>query len=129
MEVRCPDLKILVVEDNVEISEALGFFCSAKKDIDCQAVNTGHEGLDRIRKEDFDLILLDLAIPDFSGLDVIKSLSQEGLTDLKNIVIFTASSNQDLLKEMRNYGVKEIFKKPFSLDELIALIERYRPTT
>jgi two-component system, OmpR family, response regulator len=122
-------LKILVVEDNVEISEALGFFCSAKKDIDCDAANTGRDGLDRIRKEHFDLILLDLAMPDFSGLDVIKSLKQEGLIDLKNIVIFTASSDQDLLKEMRNNGVKEIFKKPFSLDQLIALIEKYRPRT
>jgi CheY-like chemotaxis protein len=68
-------------------------------------------------------------MPDSSGLDVIKSLKQQGLIDLKNIVIFTASSNQDLLKEMRNNGVKEILKKPFSLDELIALIERYRPPT
>ena len=78
---------------------------------------------------DFDLFLLDLAMPDFGGLDVIKSLKQQGLIDLKNIVIFTASSIQDLLKEMRNNGVKEIFKKPFSFDELIALIEKYRPPT
>ena len=73
------------------------------------------------------LILLDLAMPDFSGFDVIKSLKQEGLLESKTIVIFTASSNQDLLKEVRNNGVKEIFKKPFSLDQLIALIEKYRP--
>jgi len=75
----------------------------------------------------FDLILLDLAMPDFSGFDVIKSLKQDGLLESKTIVIFTASSNQDLLKEVRNNGVKEIFKKPFSLDQLIALIEKYRP--
>ena len=75
----------------------------------------------------FDLILLDLAMPDFSGFDVIKSLKQDGLLESKNIVIFTASSNQDLLYEVRNNGVKEIFKKPFSLDQLIALIEKYRP--
>lgn len=49
---------------------------------------------------------------DFSGLDVIKSLKQQGLIDLKNIVILTASSNQELLKEMRNHGGEEIFTKP-----------------
>jgi len=102
-------------------------FCGARKDIVCQVTNTGHEGLDRIRAENFDLILLDLAMPDFSGFDVIKSLKQDGLLESKNIVIFTASSNQDLLYEVRNSGVKEIFKKPFSLDQLIALIEKYRP--
>ena len=120
-------MRILVVEDNVEISEAMGFFCSAKKDIDCQVTNTGQEGLDRIRAEKFDLILLDLAMPDFSGQDVIESLKKDGLLESRNIVIFTASSNQEVLKEMRKSGVKDIFKKPFSLDQLIALIEKYRP--
>jgi DNA-binding response OmpR family regulator len=70
-------LKILVVEDNVEISEALGFFCSEKKDIDCDAANTGRDGLDRIRKEHFDLILLDLAMPEFSGKDVVQSFTKD----------------------------------------------------
>ena len=122
-------MRILVVEDNVEISQALSFFCGARKDIECEGINTGQKGLDRIRAENFDLILLDLAMPDFSGMDVIASLKQDGLIEPRNIVIFTASSNQELLKEMRNNGIKEIFKKPFSLDDLIKLIERYRPRT
>jgi DNA-binding response OmpR family regulator len=122
-------LKILVIEDNVEISEAIGFFCSERKDIDYQAINTGQDGLDMIQKENFDLILLDLAMPHFSGMDVLLSLKLDGLISSRNIVIFTPSSNQNLLREIRDMGVKEIFKKPFSLDELIALIEKYRPPT
>ena len=113
----------------MEISEAIGFFCSARKDVDYEAINTGQEGLDMIRKENFDLILLDLAMPHFSGMDVFVSLKLDGLISSRNIVIFTASSNQTLLREIRDMGVKEIFKKPFSLDDLIKLIERYRPGT
>ena len=122
-------MRILVVEDNVEISQASSFFCGERKDIECEVINTGQEGLDRIQAENFDLILLDLAMPDFSGKDVITSLKQDGLIESRNIVIFTASSDQNVLKEMRNSGIKEIFKKPFSLDDLIKLIERYRPRT
>jgi DNA-binding response OmpR family regulator len=120
-------LRILVVEDSVEISEAIGFFCSQRKDIVYQAMNTGQEGLDMIRKENFDLILLDLAMPHFSGMDVLLSLKLDGLISSRNIVVFTASSNQDLLHELREMGVKDVFKKPFSLEGLIKLIERYRP--
>ena len=116
-----------MVEDNVEISEALSFFCGAEKAIECEVINTGQEGLDRIRAENFDLILLDLAMPGFTGMDVLLSLKLDGLIKSRNIVIFTASSNQDVLTEIRNIGVKEIFKKPFSLDELIALIDKYSP--
>jgi two-component system OmpR family response regulator len=122
-------LRILVIEDNVEISEALTFFCAAKKDIDCQVVNTGQEGLVRMRAENFDLILLDLAMPDFSGMDVLESLKLDGLTESRNIVIFTASSDPEVLNEMRKTGIKEIFKKPFSLEGLVALTEKYRPPT
>jgi DNA-binding response OmpR family regulator len=122
-------LRILVVEDSVEISEAIGFFCSQRKDIDYQAMNTGQEGLDRIRAENFDLILLDLGMPDLSGMDVLLSLKLDGLIKSRNIVVFTGSSNQNLSSELREMGVKEIFKKPFSLDDLIKLIEKYRPGT
>lgn len=53
------DLRLLVVDDNEEITEVITFYCGAKKDIDCQVVNNGPQGLQRIRKEKFDLILLD----------------------------------------------------------------------
>jgi DNA-binding response OmpR family regulator len=120
---------ILVVEDNDEISEAMSFYCSAKKDIECNVINNGQEGLERIRNDKFDLVLLDLAMPDFSGWDVIKSLKQDESIKSKNIVIFTASSDQVVLNDIRDSGVKDVFKKPFSLDQLTALIEKYRPGT
>ena len=123
------DLRVLVVDDTKDMTDALTLYCDTEKDLDCHVINNGQEALERIRKEKFDLILLDLSIPEFSGMDVITSLKQDGLIESRNIVIFTASSNQELLKEMRNNGIKEIFKKPFSLDDLIKLIERYRPRT
>lgn len=122
-------MKILVVEDNIDISEVMSTFCGARKDIVCQVTNTGQEGLDRIRAEHFDLILLDLAMPDFSGFDIVKSLKQDGLLESKNIVIFTASTDQRLFDEMKKAGIKDIFKKPFSINDLTALIDKYRPRT
>ena len=92
-------------------------------------INNGREGLERIRNDKFDLVLLDLAIPDFSGWDVIKSLKQDGFIKSKNIVIFTASSDQIILNDIRDSGVKDVFKKPFSLEQLTKLIEKYRPRT
>jgi CheY-like chemotaxis protein len=101
-------------------------YCGSKKDTDCKVINGGREGLETIRKEKFDLILLDLAMPEFSGSDVIESLTKDQLAK-KNIVIFTASSNPMVLEQMKGSGIKEIFKKPFSLEQLTELIEKYRP--
>ena len=120
-------MRLLLVDDSHEIAEVVSFYCSTKN-IDCRAIEDGHEGLERIRKDKFDLILLDIAMPEFTGMDIIKSIKQEGSIESKNLVVFTASSNQRMLEEIKNSGVKEIFKKPCSLDELTELIEKYRPT-
>jgi two-component system OmpR family response regulator len=77
--------------------------------------------------KEFDLILLDLAMPDFTGLDVIESLKDENLLESRNIVIFTASSDPKVLEKIERSGVKAVFKKPCSVDDLTALIEKYRP--
>ena len=117
-----------MIDDNHEIAEVVSFYCSTKN-IDCRAIEDGQEGLERIRKDKFDLILLDIAMPDFTGMDIINSIKQEGAIESKNLVVFTASSNQRMLEKIKHSGVKEIFKKPCSLDELTELIEKYRPRT
>ena len=104
----------------------MSVYCGSKKDIECKVINGGREGLETIRKEKFDLVLLDLAMPEFSGKDVIRSLTKDQLVQ-KNIVIFTASSDPVVLEQMKGSGIKEIFKKPFSLEQLTELIEKYRP--
>ena len=119
---------MLLVDDSHEIAEAVSFYCGAKN-IDCHAVDNGQEGLERIRKDKFDLILLDIAMPEFTGIDIIKSIKQEGSIESKNLVVFTASTNRRMLDEIKNSGVKEILRKPCSLDDLTELIEKYRPTT
>jgi DNA-binding response OmpR family regulator len=119
---------MLLVDDTEEIAEVIRFYCHSK-DIECDCITEGKKALDTIRSEKFDLILLDLAMPYFSGFDVIKTLKEEGGIDSKNIVVFSASSDRNILNKIKDSGIKEIFKKPCSLDDLTALIERYRPTT
>ena len=120
-------MRLLVIDDNEEITEAIHFFCESKKDIECYMINDSRQGLERIKREKFNLVMLDLTMPEFSGYDVIKSLKQDGVLESNNIVVFTALSDVKVLNEIRNSGVKEVFKKPFSLDDTTALIEKYRP--
>ena len=72
------DLRILVVDDTKDMTDAITVYCDTEKDIDCQVNSNGQEALERIRNENFDLILLDLSIPEFSGWDILKSLKEDG---------------------------------------------------
>jgi DNA-binding NtrC family response regulator len=117
-------VKILVIDDNAEITGVVNVYCESQN-IECHTANDSTEGLAAIRKEDFDLILLDLAMPEVSGVDIVDILDKEGFLNELNVVIFTASSDHKVIEEIRKKGVKEIFKKPCSLDELNYLIKRY----
>ena len=92
-------------------------------------INDGKSGMDEILEErgKYDLILLDIAMPDFSGLDVLQRLKKEDLLKSENIVIFTASSITD--RDIENFvasGAKGVLKKPVALNDLTELIDKYR---
>jgi two-component system, OmpR family, response regulator len=85
-------MKVLVIDDNHDIGEVLSVYFE-HENIDYELIDNGTEGVKAIRERDFDLILLDMAMPDYSGLDIIRSLKNDGIFESKNIVIFTASSD------------------------------------
>jgi CheY-like chemotaxis protein len=70
-----------------------------------------------------------VAMPEFTGLDIVQSLKRDGLIETKNIVVMTASSDKIILQQVVESGIREILMKPCSLEELTALIERYRKNT
>jgi DNA-binding NtrC family response regulator len=118
-------LKVLVIDDDKEITEVLEFYLQ-HLGIDCKTFNNGRDGLKAIQNENSDLILLDVVMPEFTGLDVVQSLKENGLIGARNIVIMSASSNRPMLQQILKIGVKERLKKPCSLEELTDLVEKHR---
>jgi DNA-binding response OmpR family regulator len=124
-------MKVLLIDDNVDLTEAV-FDYLDMSGIECKVFNNGREGLEEITNQrgKYDLILLDIAMPELSGFDVLARLKNGGDNNLlkeENIIIFTASSVQDsTIHDYVNQGVKEILKKPVSMDELALIIEKYK---
>ena len=115
-----PIQRVLVIDDNKDTTELLEDFFESEG-IECIVINEGRKGLEEIRKDKghYDLILLDLTIPEFSGWDIFKKLKEENLLESKNIIIFTASTKTNNgIDELIKEGAKYVLKKPFSLEEL-----------
>ena len=120
-------MKVLAIDDNKEITDMLSLYFETQE-IDFKAVNDGKEGLQALKSEEFDLALLDLAMPNFSGVDVVAYLKKENLIESRNIIIFTASSvSNELFEDLKKIGVKGILKKPVDMNALEELIARFRP--
>lgn len=91
--------------------------------------NSGREGLKLIRENNSDLIFLDLAMPDFSGLDIINDLAKDGTIKDRNILLFTASSfTDDEIDALIKKGAKKCVKKPVRLETLLSVIKEFEVT-
>jgi len=114
-----------LIEDNKDIADMVRL-CLESENIVCEATEDGKVGLQSIKKDKFDAILLDLAIPEFSGFDIFRALKEENLLQSNNVLIFTASSVTDQeLKEMLSSGAKGVLRKPLSIDDLIEAVQRF----
>jgi CheY-like chemotaxis protein len=105
--------RILVIDDNKEITDMLSLYLESLDNYECKVVN-----------ENFDLIILDLAMPGFSGIDILNSLKSDNLLSKKNIIVLTASAlNDDETEGFIRDGVKAVIKKPISIDDLTNAIQ------
>src|SRR6476646_6871368 len=119
-------MKVLVIDDNSEITDMLSFYLE-EDGYECKVVNDGKEGLQAIKLGDFDLVLLDLAMPEFSGMDIINSLKADSLLEKKNIVILTASAlHEEDAEALVHDGIRSVLKKPISIDELTTVLQQFR---
>ena len=89
------------------------------------AINNGKEGLQAIKDKKFDVVLLDLAMPEFSGVDVLDALVKEGIMDKQKIIVFTASAGTEKeFSPLLEKGVHMIIRKPLDIDHLIETIKK-----
>ncbi len=113
-------MKILIIEDEKDIRT---FLKSNLEDsgfsVDC--AETGEGGTFLALSNDYDLILLDLNLPDKNGLEVCRSLRLAGKET--PIIILTVETETDNKVKLLNAGVDDYLTKPFSVSELIARIK------
>ena len=112
-------MKILHIDDNMSVFEAIGFLMR-RKGHEYQSETDGKKGLQLIRENHYDIILLDMAMPGFSGMDVINGLYNDGSIRTEKIVIFTAHKfTEEKMKELRNKGVHSSLGKPVINEKLL----------
>lgn len=115
-------MRVLLIDDNLDIIKLLTKVFLVKGHEISTAVN-GKEGLELIKNEEWDAILLDVAMPELSGLEVIEDLEKNNLLKKKTIWIFSAASiTDDEINELVKRGVNGIIRKPIRLKELFATI-------
>ncbi len=113
--------RILVIDDDEGIREACSTVLERERYIPVLA-ETGEMGLELLKKEDFDLVIVDLKLPGISGMDVLKR-SREDNPEIP-VIMITGYATVETAVEAMKAGAFDYLVKPFSPDELRVVVKK-----
>ncbi|MGA2484050.1 MAG: sigma-54 dependent transcriptional regulator [Candidatus Acidiferrales bacterium] len=114
-----PKGSILVVDDESEIREGLDLLLSSEG-YGVTTAGTGESGLARLEEKPFDLLLLDVSLPDRNGIDMLKEIRRRD--PQLCVVLITAFGSIDMARAAFKSGAQDYITKPWSNDELLAQV-------
>lgn len=112
-------MRVLLVEDESRIAVFVARGLRAEG-YAVEHVGTGAEALRRAREDGYDLMVLDLGLPDIDGTDVLRVLRGEGVA--LPIIVLTARGQVGARVEGLDLGADDYLTKPFAFDELLARV-------
>jgi DNA-binding response OmpR family regulator len=115
-------MKIFLLEDDYSLNEAIKEILEIEKHVVYNFYD-GEVAFDNIVNNNYDLYILDINVPNISGLDVLEKIKSISLNS--NVIIISANVNIGLIKEAYILGCDDYLKKPFDLEELVLKIKRY----
>jgi len=111
--------KVLIIEDESAIADTITYSLSTEG-IDSLWVDTGHHGIEKIKTDSIDLIILDVGLPDISGFDLIKEIRRE--SDIPVLFLTARAEEIDRVLGLE-LGADDYVVKPFSPRELSARVK------
>jgi len=117
-------MKILGIDDNEDLLSLCEITLTSEGH-EYTGINNGREGVQAIKDKKFDVVLLDLSMPEFSGSDVIDALVKEDIIKKQKVVIFTAASpSKEEIEVFLEKGAHSVLKKPFDPDDLAKFVNK-----
>ena len=122
-----PEARILIVDDNaINVTIAEGLLKPIKAE--CVGALSGKEAVDRLRKEDFDLVLMDHMMPDMDGIETTKVIRAE-VERAKNtpIIALTANVLEGVKDMFLKEGMNDFVAKPVDVKDIITKVRKWLP--
>jgi len=115
-------VKILVVDDSKAMLAYIRGAIKAKCQCDISTITSGFEALRLLPREQFDLVISDISMPDINGLELIRFIrSSNHHPEVPILIISTRVSEQDR-KRIFDLGANDFLAKPFQPDNLLSAV-------
>jgi DNA-binding response OmpR family regulator len=112
-------MKILIIEDEVDLSDSISTYLTTEQ-FSCEAAYDYHTAIEKIHLNEYSCIILDITLPNGSGLDILSELKSMDKAD--GVLIVSAKNSMDDKIIGLNTGADDYLAKPFHLPELAARV-------
>ena len=114
-------LRILVVEDEEQVADLIAVLFT-RLNWDVQIATIGKQGLELAIEEKFDLITLDVGLPDISGVEICRELRQRHISYRTPIVFVSAHAGAEIKRQAFEFDAVDFIQKPFRVEDFMARI-------
>jgi len=119
-----PTKKILCIEDEPEMIDLIRLILS-RRGFEISGANGGKEGLEMVRREHPDLVLLDLMMPQIDGWEVYQQMKSDSALKTIPVIVVTAKAQSiDKVLGLQIAKVDDYITKPFSPQDLLASVDK-----
>ncbi|MHB9315644.1 response regulator transcription factor [Fusobacterium polymorphum] len=119
-------IKLLIIEDSEETVDLIRLILSNESDIKIFDTNSIKDSINLIKKDIFDIILLDLSLPDGNGTYVCEQVRKSPeLYGKPFIIALTADTSQESVNRNLELGCDDYIKKPFDTEELLIRLKKF----
>ncbi|MEW6040504.1 MAG: response regulator [Elusimicrobiota bacterium] len=115
--------KILVVDDEKAIHRLFSRMLK-DKEFKIQYVDNGQRAIEIVQNQDFDIIFLDIVMPEMNGTEVLKAIKTIK-SHIPIIIMMTGYAVGDLVKESLDLGAVDCIYKPFDVTKILEIIKKY----
>lgn len=112
-------MRILLIEDDPTTSRSIELML-ARANLSVATTDLGETGLSLALRQDYDVILLDLGLPDIDGLEVLRQMRSAHIS--APILVLTGSDDRDLMLDSFEEGATDVLPKPFHREALVTLV-------
>ena len=114
------EVRILVVDDNEDLAEGMYDLLDALR-YHVAIANDGFAAVSMVEKDSFDIVLMDIKMLGMNGVEAYKKVKK--ISPSIEAIMMTGYSDEDLIKEAKEEGAREVVSKPIDFGRLVALIE------
>jgi len=118
--------KVLIVDDEPKVRDIFKQFCELSNAVDVDTANNGAEALEKIEVNEYDLVTMDLIMPEMSGVDAVSRIKQ--VRPHLPVIVITGNATEKLVTQAGLKGASSLLYKPVLMqnfmDEVISTFEK-----